>query len=266
MKESTFKESVNIIYLDNSLNRSLKLIRLGIKKLENIKNINHEDYYFVFLYLSIGFEFLMKIMIFFKSYEDKNSFLTEKKLRRMGHDLDKMREDIIKNYDKIPEDNLKKYRKIENDKIFISKNILLIYLIKLIAKFAIGDRYFELNYATREQIYKKTNGNKKEINYPEDTIAKMNELVHNYVKKDHPSLADKMNFDDLNNLWEEENRLHIIPPLKKFVGTLARQFVFGILGDEAIKCRSINVIKRYAYLKDYKVEDKDLIQVTPFLR
>jgi len=62
MKKSTFKESVNIIYLDNSLNRSLKLIRLGIKKLENVKSINHEDYYFVFLYLSIGFEFLMKIL------------------------------------------------------------------------------------------------------------------------------------------------------------------------------------------------------------
>ena len=266
MKESTFKESVNIIYLDNSLNRSLKLIHLGIKKLENVKSINHEDYYFVFLYLSIGFEFLMKIMIFFKSYEDKNSFLTAKKLKGIGHDLDKMRKDIIKNYDKIPGDNLKKYRKIENDKIFISKNIILIKLIKLIAQFAIGDRYFELNYAMREQIYKKTNVNKKEINYSEDTIAKMNELVHNYVKKDHPSLADKMNFDDPNNLWIEANRLHIIPPLKKFVGALARQFSLGILGNEAIKCRSINTIKRYAYLKDYKVEDKDLTPVTPFLR
>jgi hypothetical protein len=258
MKKITFEERVKIIYLNNLLNRSLKLIRLGIKELENVKSINHEDYYFVFLYLSIGFELLMKIMISFKSYEDKNSFLTEKELKGMGHDLDKMRKDIIKNYDKIPEDNLKKYRKIENDKIFISKNIILIKLIKLIAQFARGDRYFELNYAMRGQIYKKTNGNKKEINYPEDTIAKMNELVHNYVKKDHPSLADKMNFDDPNNLWVEANRLHIIPPLKKFVGTLARQFVFGILGDEAIKCRSINTIKRYAYLKDYKVEDKDL--------
>ena len=258
MKKITFEERVKIIYLNNLLNRSLKLIRLGIKELENVKGINHEDYYFVFLYLSIGFELLMKIMISFKSYKDNKSFPTEEKLRRIGHDLDKMRKDIIKNYDKIPGDIIEKYREIENDKIFISKNILLIYLIKLIAKFAIGDRYFELNYATREQIYKKTIGNKKEINYPEDTIAKMNELVHNYVKKDHPSLADKMNFDDPNNLWVEANRLHVIPPLKKFVGTLARQFVFEILGDEAIKCRSINTIKRYAYLKDYKVEDKDL--------
>ncbi|RLC39822.1 MAG: hypothetical protein DRH33_01845, partial [Candidatus Nealsonbacteria bacterium] len=100
MKETTFEESVKITYLNNLLNRSLKLIRLGIKKLENVKSIDHEDYYFVFLYLSIGFELLMKIMISIKSYEDKKSFPTEKELRRMGHDLDKMRKDIIKNYDK----------------------------------------------------------------------------------------------------------------------------------------------------------------------
>jgi hypothetical protein len=86
----------------------------------------------------------------------------------------------------------------------------------------------------------------------------MNILVHNYVSKDHPSLANVENFDDLNNPWLEANRLYIIPPLKKFVGALARQFSLGILGDEAIKCRSINTINRYAYLKDYKVEDKDL--------
>jgi len=48
MKETNFEESVKIAYLNNLLNRSLKLIRLGIRKLENVKNINHDDYYFVF--------------------------------------------------------------------------------------------------------------------------------------------------------------------------------------------------------------------------
>lgn len=258
MKEITFKESEKIIYLENSLNRSLKLIRLGIKKLENVKSINHEDYYFVFLYLSIGFEYLMKIMISFKSYKDNKSFPTEKELRGMRHDLEKLRKGIIKNYDKISGDIIAKHREIENDKKFISENYILIKLISLITDFALKDRYFELNYAIKEQRNGKTNGDIKEINNTKDSVAKMNELVHSFVKKDHPSLADKRFFGDPNNLWIEANRLHIIPPLKKFIGALARQFVFGILGDEAIKCRSINTIKRYAYLKDYKVEDKDL--------
>jgi len=258
MKKITFKESEKIIYLENSLNRSLKLIRLGIKKLENVKSINHEDYYFVFLYLSIGFEYLMKIMISFKSYKDNKSFPTEKYLRGMRHDLEKLRKVIISNYDNISGDIIAKHREIENDKKYVSENYILIKLIKYITDFALKDRYFELDYDIREQRNGKTNGNNKKINNTKDSVAKMNELVHSFVKKDHPSLADKWFFGDPNNLWREANRLHIIPPLKKFVGILARQFIFGILGNEAIKCRSINTIRRYAYLKDYKIEDKDL--------
>ena len=45
---------------------------------------------------------------------------------------------------------------------------------------------------------------------------------------------------------------------KKIIGALARQFTLGILGNEAKKCKCINTIKRYAYSKDYKVEDRDL--------
>jgi len=258
MKVIAFEEKVKIAYLNNILDISLKLIHLGIKELENVKSINNENYYFVFLYLSIGFELLMKIMLSFKRFEDENSFLTEKELIKMGHDLDKMRKNIIKNYDENPEIYLKKYQKIENDKIFISENIILIKLTKLLSRFAMGDRYFELNYAMRDQLYEKDNGFKKEIHPSKDTIAIMNELVHNYVRKDHPSSADEINFDGTNNLWVEANRKYIIPPLKKFIGILSRQFIFGILGAEATKCRSINTLKKYAYLKDYKVEDSDL--------
>ena len=258
MKEITFEEIVKITYLNNLLNRSLKLIRLGIRKLENVKNINHDDYYFVFLYLSIGFELLMKIMLSIKNFENTKSFPTEKYLQRMGHDLDKMRKEIIKNYDKIPEDNSKKYQMIKNDKIFISKNIDLIKLIKLIAQFAIGGRYFELDFITREQIYEELNGNKKGINYSKAPIVKMSILLHNFVAKDYPSLVNNRNFNGSINPWSEENRLHVILPLKKYIGALARQFSLGILGSEAKKFKCINTIKRYAYLKDYKVENKDL--------
>jgi len=258
MKETNFDDSVKIAYLNNSLNRSLKLIRLGIRKLENVKNINHDDFYFVFLYLSIGFELLMKIMISIKKFEEKSSFPTKAELISIGHDLDKMRKEIIINYDKIPEDNSKKYQMIKNDKIFISENIILIKLIKLIAQFAIGGRYFELDFVTMEQIYEKLNGNKKGINYSKAPLVKMSILLHNFVAKDHPSLVNKRNFDGSINPWSEANRLYIIPPLKKFIGALARQFSLGILGNEAKNFKCINSIKRYAYLKDYKIEDKDL--------
>lgn len=257
MKESKFEEVVKIIYLNNMADKSIKLIQLGIKELENVKNINNEDYYFVFLYLSIGFELLMKIMISFKSYKDNKSFPTKEEMKEMGHDLDKLRKDIIKNYDKIPENVSEKYRETENDKKFISKDYMLIKLIKLIAQFAINDRYFELDFITKKEIFKKTNSGKRIIDYSNAPIIKMNILVHNYVVKDHPSLANLSNFDDLNNPWLEANRLYIIPPLKKFIGALARQFSLGILGDKAKEYISKD---KYSYLnlKDYKVEDKDL--------
>lgn len=48
MKEITLEERVKIVYLNNLLDISLKLVHLGIKELENIKSINNQDYYFGF--------------------------------------------------------------------------------------------------------------------------------------------------------------------------------------------------------------------------
>lgn len=257
MKESKYGEEVRITYLKNVVGKAVRLINFGIKELEEINFVNSDNYEFIFLFLSRGFELLMKSMICFKSYEDDESFPTEKEMRDMGHDLDKLRKEVIRNYDKIPENASEKYQEIENDKKFISNDDTLIKLIKLLTNFSKSGRYFELDLITKEEIFKQRNG-KRIIDYSNAPIIKMKILVHNYVIKDHPSLANTSNFDELNNLWLETNRLHIIPPLKKFIGALARQFVFGILGEEAIKCRSINSIKRYAYLKDYTVEDSDL--------
>lgn len=257
MKESKFEEEVKIIYLKNAVDKAARLIHFGIKELEEINFVNSDNYDFIFLFLSRGFELLMKSMVCFKSYEDDESFPTEKEMKDMGHDLGKLRKEIIRNYDKIPENILEKYQEIENDKKFISKDYMLIKLIKLIAQFAINGRYFELNFITKKEIFEKTNSGKRIIDYSNAPIIKMNIILHNYVIKDHPSLANIMNFDDLNNPWLEANRLYIIPPFKKFTGVLARQFSLGILGDEAKECISKD---KYSYLnlKDYKVEDKDL--------
>jgi hypothetical protein len=256
-KYGEYEEAVKIIYLKNAVDKAARLIYFGIKEMESINFINSDNYDLIFLFLSRGFELLMKSMVCFKSYKDNKSFPTKEEMKEMGHDLDKLRKDIIKNYDKIPENVSEKYQEIENDKKFISNDDTLIKLIKLLTNFSKSGRYFELDFITKKEIFQQRNG-KRIIDYSNAPIIKMKILVYNYVVKDHPSLANSGNFDDLNNPWLETNRLYIIPPLKKFIGALARQFSLGILGDEAIKCRSINTINRYAYLKDYKVEDKDL--------
>jgi len=256
LKESKFEEKVKIIYLKNAVDKAARLIHFGIKELEGINFINSDNYDLIFLFLSRGFELLMKSMVCFKSYEDDKSFPTEKEMKDMGHDLDKLRKKIIRNYDKIPENASEKYQEIKNDKKFISNDDTLIKLIKLLTNFSKSGRYFELDFITKKEIFKQRNG-KRIIDYSNAPISKMRILVHNYVVKNHPSLENPSNFNDLNNPWLEANRLYIIPPLKKFTRALARQFSLGILGDKAKEYISKD---RYSYLnlKDYKVEDKDL--------
>jgi len=258
LKESKFEEVVKITYLKNVVNKAIGLIHFGIEELEEINFVNSGNYDFIFLFLSRGFELLMKSVICFKSYEDDRSFPTEEEMRDMGHDLDKLRKEIIKNYDKIPENASEKYQEIENDKKFISNDDTLIKLIKLLTMFSKSGRYFELNFITKntKEIFRQRNNGIRGIDYSNDPIKIMRILVHNYVVKNHPFLANLDDFNDLNEPWLEANRLYIIPPLKKFIGALARQFSLGILGDKAKECISKD---RYSYLnlKDYKVEDKD---------
>jgi hypothetical protein len=256
LKESKYGEEIRITYLKNVVGKAVRQIHFGIKELEEINFVNSDNYDFIFLFLSRGFELLMKSMICFKNYEDDESFPTEKEMKDMGHDLDKLRKKIIRNYDKIPENASEKYQEIKNDKKFISNDDTLIKLIKLLTNFSKSGRYFDLDFITKKEIFKQRNG-KRIIDYSNAPISKMRILVHNYVVKNHPSLENPSNFDDLNNPWLEANRLYIIPPLKKFIGALARQFSLGILGDEAKECISKS---KYLYLnsKDYKVEDRDL--------
>ncbi len=158
MKESKYGEEVRITYLKNIVSKAVRLIHFGIKELEEINFVNSDNYEFVFLFLSRGFELLMKSMICFKSYEDDESFPTEKEMRDMGHDLDKLRKEVIRNYDKIPENASEKYQEIENDKKFISNDDILIKLIKLLTDFSKSGRYFELDLITKEEIFKQRNG------------------------------------------------------------------------------------------------------------
>ena len=61
----------------------------------------------------------MKSMICFKLYEDKKFFPTKKVIKEMGHNLDKLRKDIVKNYDKISENVLENLNLYKNE--FIDK-------------------------------------------------------------------------------------------------------------------------------------------------
>jgi hypothetical protein len=251
------KEQENILkesYLKGMVEESVNLIQLGIDHMQKIKFDDREYYYLLpLLLLSRGYEILMKCMICFKSYKDNKSYPKYKEIKNYKHDLDKLRKDIVKNYEYISKENYKIFPDIENDQKYISKNYELVKLIKIISNYAERDRYFALNYVITncENIDKNDKNKKNKKASPRSCLVSM---ILDFITKDN-NLERKFLNNQEDIAWSECINLLIIPTLKKFTGALYRQFKSGILGKEAMKCKSIST---YSYLKDYKIDKKDV--------
>jgi hypothetical protein len=70
-KYGEYEEAVKIIYLKNAVDKAARLIYFGIKEMESINFINSDNYDLIFLFLSRGFELLMKSMVCFKSFQQR---------------------------------------------------------------------------------------------------------------------------------------------------------------------------------------------------
>lgn len=206
-----------------------------------------------FLSLSRGYEVLMKCMICFKSYKDNKSYPQCEKIKKYGHDLDKLRKDIVKNYKCVSEEVFKKYPEIiKNDQKYISQKNELINLIKIISNYGKGDRYFELDYVTNcESLYNNETNKKARPRFY------LEEMIFDFIAENN-NLKIKFLNNQEDIAWSKCINELIIPTLKKFTGALARQFSLGILGEEAMKCNSMS---NYSYLKDYKIEKKDIVKL-----
>jgi len=241
------------LYLRGMVEESINLIQRGIDHLQKIKFYDREYHYLLpFLLLSRGYEVLMKCMICFKGYKNNKFYPKCKEIREYKHDLDKLRKDIIKNYRYVSREDYKKFPEIENDQKYLSQKDELIKLIKIISDYAKAGRYFELDYVINcESIYKNEKNKKNKKASPRSYLKSM---ILDFIVKD---INFERNF--LNNqediAWSECINLLIIPTLKKFTGALSRQFKSGILGKEAMKCKSMST---YSYLKDYKIDKKDV--------
>jgi len=254
MEESNIK----IIYLKNIVDSSLKMVSLGLEEISSIDFFSLENYDVGLLFLTRGYELLLKAMICFKDFNDKRKFPTSNKMKsELGHDLVKLKKNIVLNYNCIPNNIIQEKGKlIQNDKIFLLKDENLNNLIILLSKYNISGRYFELDLITTNKFVKSING-KLKLNFSKVPTIKLKEMIYKHIVKKDPSLLNRGKLSDINIPWMEANRELVVFPLKKFLGTLVRQFELGILGNEAKKFLSD---KKYSYLKtkEYKIEDKDL--------
>ena len=242
-------DSQKLQYLEQAVNKSVNLISFGLDYLN--KNSFTEDEPFLslsFLSLSRGFELLMKCMICYKRYNDTKDdkrFGHFPKIEAMkknyNHNLDKLRKEIVKNYQRLfrgKTSNSKMILQLKKDRDFIIKDKNLIEILKIISKYGTEGRYYyELNCVTSK--------NKKNIMSPK---FEMDKLIMEFLKKDEQlcntftnSINDEEDLSISNEVWQEIIQRYIKPYLNEFREILSRQFAYGILGDEARKCRSIYI-------------------------
>jgi len=96
MSDEEYKKNLKESYLIEMVEESANLIQYGIDYLQKIKFYDRDYRYLLpFLLLSRGYEVLMKCMICFKSYKDNKSYPQCEKIKKYGHNLDKLRKDTI---------------------------------------------------------------------------------------------------------------------------------------------------------------------------
>lgn len=102
-------DSNKLHFLGKAVKESVILIKCGLNYFSKINFTNNDLICSLsFLNLSRGFELLMKCMICYKRYDNTKDnkdftkhFPTKKEMMDYGHDLNKLREEIMKNYQEL---------------------------------------------------------------------------------------------------------------------------------------------------------------------
>lgn len=229
-------DTMKLHFLEKTVDESVELINYGLDFLDKIEFANAFLIFSLsFLNLSRGFELLTKCMICYGKYNDLGHFPTQKEMEGYGHNINKLRKKIGTNYQGLfrkKTSNTKMISQLKEDRDFINKDKEFIRILKIISKYATVDRYYNLNYVVLD-------------NPPKDTSAQseMQKMILEFLEKDKQLCNTFMNNREnslINDkIWKEIVEKYVRLYLIKFKGALRRQFVYGILGDKAKKCRSV---------------------------
>lgn len=163
-------DSMKLSYLEKAVNESVNLINCGLDCFSKINFTNNDLLCSLsFLNLSRGFELLMKCMICYKIYDDtkdnksfKKHFPTNNEMRAYGHNLNRLREEIMKHYQGLFEgktSGTKMISQLKEDCDFISKDKKIIRILDIISEYGTKGRYYELDYVTSDNETKITERN-----------------------------------------------------------------------------------------------------------
>ena len=230
-------DTMKLYFLEKTVDESVELINYGLNFLGKIEFANAFLIFSLsFLNLSRGFELLMKCMICYREYNDLGRFPTKKNMRKdYGHDINKLREKIGINYQGLFQkkaSNTRIVSQLQEDYNFINENEEIIRILEIISKYATVDRYYNLDYVVLDSPPKDVSAQSEMQKMILEFLEKDKQLRSTFMNNRENSLSD-------DKIWQEIIEKYIKPDLIKFKRALGRQFVYGILGEKAKKCRSI---------------------------
>lgn len=194
-------ENIKYFALLEEFETSDKLINLGFGELQNI-SLNNDFYFLPFQLLSQGFERFMKAYICLGHYHKYGKLPDFKYLKKLGHDLEKLLNEIIENY--YIDFNRPQF---DLDNAFIKNDSDLKKLLFILSEFGKLSRYHNFDLITDNA---KIGVNAK----------KLWEEFENAIldKEDYEKL---MNLDLSHEVYQKITN-HIIIVFEKFVSALSR--------------------------------------------
>lgn len=228
-------ENIKHFALLEEFETSDKLMKLGFGELQNI-NLNNDFYFLPFQLLSQGFERFMKAYICLGHYHKHAKLPNFKYLKNLGHDLEKLLNEIVDNY-YIDFDR----PQFDLDNEFIQTDPDLKELLFILSEFGKLSRYHNFNLITDNTTV------------GVDTKRLWEEFENRILDKND---FDKlMNFDLSHEVYQKITN-HIVIVFEKFVSALSRQFIYKCLGEHDLQKTSISFFDfGMLYEKDFGKKD-----------
>ncbi|SFJ76897.1 hypothetical protein [Myroides guanonis] len=228
-------EKLKFIALLDEFENSGNLIKLGFGEIQNI-NLNNSYYFLPFQLLSQGFERLMKVYICVGHFHKFKKLPDSKYIRILGHDLEKLLDEIIKNYYLERRES-----QFILDKKFLDKDLDLKELLFILSEFGKLSRYHNFDIITGStKLGVDTKNRWQDF---ENKILNSNDFIK------------LMDFNLSHEVFQKIST-YIIIVFEKFVSSLSRQIIFDSLGDIGKQVISSNIQDfGMLYEKDFGVKD-----------
>jgi len=203
-------ESIINLSLNDEIETSANLIKLGFGELQNIDKTN--DFYFLpFQLLSQGFERLMKCYICAAYFNKNQTFPDLKYIKGRGHDLIKLLDFILDNEFSADRPILVEY------KVFLQDNNEFRELLGVLSEFGKYSRYYNFDVIT---------GNSTPSVDPKKKWKDFESSI--FAKK--PLMYEKITDCDKHDELYHDISSYIISILEKLATSLSLQLSMGLLG------------------------------------